>query len=155
MTTTPLTRPYVGIRAFAAEDRNLFFGRARETREVAALWQANRLTVLYGASGVGKTSLLQAGVIPRISSRSADIWPVGRVAPRPDRTTGNPFKAALLASWSPTVEPVAGSLRNFMRTRPERSDRYGDPMPTLISIDQAEELFSDFPQLTEANWRSC
>ncbi|GAA2596274.1 hypothetical protein SMC26_00945 [Actinomadura fulvescens] len=147
--SAPPASPYVGLRAFAAEDRGLFFGRARETRDVAALWQANRLTVLYGASGVGKTSLLQAGVIPRVSTRNADIWPVGRVAPRPAGTTGNPFVAALLASWSPEEEPAAGSLRDFVRGRPERVDRYGDPLPTLISIDQAEELFSDFPRLTE------
>lgn len=55
------TQPYVGLRAFRQQDRGLFFGRERESREIATLWQADRLTVLYGTSGVGKTSLLHAG----------------------------------------------------------------------------------------------
>jgi len=54
-------RPYVGIRPFRAEDGNRFFGRSTESRDLAERWRANRLTVLYGASGVGKTSLLLAG----------------------------------------------------------------------------------------------
>ncbi len=56
--------PYKGLAAFedSSVDALFFFGREREREIVAANLLAYRLTVLYGASGVGKSSLLQAGV---------------------------------------------------------------------------------------------
>src|SRR5690349_2889307 len=56
--------PYPGLRPFAEEDAAFFFGRESETRIVSANLRTRRLTVLYGPSGVGKSSMLQAGVIP-------------------------------------------------------------------------------------------
>lgn len=44
----------------------LFFGRAEETQRLASLIFSEKLTVLYGKSGCGKSSLLQAGVLPRL-----------------------------------------------------------------------------------------
>ena len=63
MTTVPDT-PYKGLAAFEDSelDALLFFGREREVGAVAANVLANRLTVLYGPSGVGNSSLLGAGV---------------------------------------------------------------------------------------------
>jgi WD40 repeat protein len=60
--------PYRGLAAFGDEDLDarLFFGRDREIEIVTANLQANRLTVLYGASGVGKSSLVNAGVVHRL-----------------------------------------------------------------------------------------
>src|SRR3712207_9023495 len=46
----------------------LFFGREHETEVIAANLQAARLTVLYGPSGVGKSSVLRAGVMHRLRS---------------------------------------------------------------------------------------
>jgi hypothetical protein len=55
--------PYKGLSPFddSPLDALLFFGRSRETEIVAANVLASRLTVLYGPSGVGKSSLLRAG----------------------------------------------------------------------------------------------
>ena len=50
----------------------LFFGRVRETEVIAANLQASRLTVLYGPSGVGKSSVLRAGVAHRLR-RERDV----------------------------------------------------------------------------------
>ena len=47
-------------------DAFLFFGRSWETEVVSANALASRLTILYGPSGVGKSSLLQAAVLPRL-----------------------------------------------------------------------------------------
>jgi WD40 repeat protein len=57
--------PYKGLAPFDDSDLDalLFFGRERETEIVAANVLASRLTVLYGPSGVGKSSLLRAGVV--------------------------------------------------------------------------------------------
>ena len=58
--------PYVGLRPFREEEFALFFGRDRESRVIASNLHARPLTVLYGSSGVGKSSVLQAGVVRRL-----------------------------------------------------------------------------------------
>src|SRR5262249_17944568 len=60
--------PYKGLASFEDSelDALLFFGREREIAAVAANVLASRLTVLYGPSGVGKSSLLYAGVARRL-----------------------------------------------------------------------------------------
>lgn len=62
--------PYVGLRPYREEDYKLFFGRDREIRVISSNLQARPLTVLYGASGVGKSSVLQAGVVRRLKQQS-------------------------------------------------------------------------------------
>ncbi|WP_449065236.1 nSTAND1 domain-containing NTPase [Planomonospora algeriensis] len=88
--------PYVGLRPYRETEHDLFFGREREAREIATIWQATGLTVLYGTSGVGKTSLLHAGVLPRIEAERADVLPIARVSPRgiaaPSRGPGRPAR---------------------------------------------------------------
>ena len=67
--------PYVGLRPFTKDDRRYFFGRDREQRVIFSNLSASPLTVLYGPSGTGKSSVLQAGLIPlvRIHSRRTGI----------------------------------------------------------------------------------
>ncbi|MER7208628.1 MULTISPECIES: tetratricopeptide repeat protein [Streptosporangium] len=139
-------QPYVGLRPYLRADHARFFARERETREVATIWQAAGLTVLFGASGVGKTSLLHAGVLSRIETERADVLPIARVSPRgfSTRGTANPYVLALLSAWAPDepLSVLAGlTVSEFLAGRPERTDRYGDPVPTLAAVDQAEELF--------------
>jgi WD40 repeat protein len=55
--------PFVGLVPYREEDAPFFFGRDEEKQIVAGNLRASRLTILYGPSGVGKTSLLQAGVV--------------------------------------------------------------------------------------------
>ena len=55
--------PYVGLKPYTDEDALRFFGRAEERRIIADNMIASRLTLLYGASGVGKSSVLRAGVL--------------------------------------------------------------------------------------------
>ena len=60
--------PFKGLAPFQDTelDAQLFCGRDREREVIVANLLASRLTVLYGASGVGKTSLLRAGVTPAL-----------------------------------------------------------------------------------------
>ncbi len=58
--------PYVGLVPFDEKDAAYFFGRERESERIAANLTASRLTLLYAQSGVGKTSVLRAGVLPRL-----------------------------------------------------------------------------------------
>jgi tetratricopeptide (TPR) repeat protein len=66
--------PWPGLRAFGESDRDYFFGRDREAAELFSLVQRASVVVLYGQSGLGKTSLLQAGLFPRL--KTLDFFPV-------------------------------------------------------------------------------
>jgi hypothetical protein len=56
--------PYKGLRPYQEKDQNNFFGRDAERKVLIDKILANRLTLLFAASGVGKSSLLQAAVLP-------------------------------------------------------------------------------------------
>ncbi len=62
--------PYKDLRPYSEEDAPRFFGREKERKTIAANLRASRLTVFYGASGVGKSSVLHAGVVPDIKKLS-------------------------------------------------------------------------------------
>lgn len=58
--------PYVGLQPFREQDRDYFFGRTRDQRIIISNLFASDLTIFYGASGVGKSSVLLAGVVPQL-----------------------------------------------------------------------------------------
>lgn len=60
------TCPYVGLQPFLEEHREYFFGREKDQRIIIANVLASPLTVFYGSSGVGKSSVLMAGVVPQL-----------------------------------------------------------------------------------------
>jgi hypothetical protein len=68
--------PYVGLRPFGPSEQAFFFGRNPEIRVISANLFASPLTVLYGPSAVGKSSVLQAGVVPRlqVEPRTAVVY---------------------------------------------------------------------------------
>ncbi|UBU18574.1 tetratricopeptide repeat protein [Nonomuraea gerenzanensis] len=142
--------PYVGPRPFRADEADRFFGRRGEARNLAALWRAERLTVLYGPESTGKTSLLNAGVLPLLANEEIDLLPVGRVV----RPVAAPLATQhvdpaypLLASWTSAGRPPAPgtSIGAFLRSRPARVNEYGEPYSVLAAVDQFEELFDGPP----------
>ena len=68
-------RPWLGLSAYTEASRDYFFGRKRETAELLRRL-GDPLTVLYGRSGLGKSSLLGAGLIPALRSSGAKpvLW---------------------------------------------------------------------------------
>jgi hypothetical protein len=62
--------PWPGAAAYGTEDRAYFHGRKRETEELLRLIQRDVLTLVSGAAGVGKTSLIQAGLLPALAESS-------------------------------------------------------------------------------------
>lgn len=62
--------PYKGLESYSEADSDYFFARDSFRDLIAANLMASRLTVLYGPSGVGKSSLLQAGVMPLLRQTS-------------------------------------------------------------------------------------
>jgi hypothetical protein len=149
------SEPYVGLRSFEEGDRERFFGRSRETWQLASLMLTTRLVVAYGPAGVGKTSLVQAGVLARLRD-GAQPLPVGCL-PRAsaladelfDSTDENPYTLSLLCSWAPDRAPASlrgTTLDEFLAAVPVEVDRYGDPRPLVAIVDQFEEALGDGPQ---------
>jgi WD40 repeat protein len=73
-TTVDRDNPWPGPEAFREADAPYFFGRDHPRAQLSRLLLQNRLVVLYGRSGLGKTSLLRAGVFPVL--REASTLPV-------------------------------------------------------------------------------
>ncbi|MGQ0716811.1 MAG: WD40 repeat domain-containing protein [Pseudonocardiales bacterium] len=66
--------PYVGLVPFNEKDAAYFFGRERDTDLIVANLTASRLTLLYAPSGVGKSSVLRAGVLPALHHIDDDSY---------------------------------------------------------------------------------
>ncbi|GAA3797060.1 hypothetical protein GCM10022226_15560 [Sphaerisporangium flaviroseum] len=146
-------RPYVGPVPYGFHDATKFFGRARVAAEIHDLWEATQLVVLYGPRGSGKTSLLRAGVLPRVDLGDAHLLPVGRVARgaggvTPDQGWGNVHVFSLLSHWFPDERPAdlsGATLTAFLHDIPARYGSDGDPLTVLAAIDQFEELYTAYP----------
>jgi Flp pilus assembly protein TadD len=144
--------PYVGPRPFRRADADRFFGRAEQARKVRSSWLSQRVTVVYGPTGVGKTSLLQAGVIPLLEAEAAiDLPPVGRFvhwaghSMVADRST-NVFRVALLRSWETADHPAnpGQPIVDYLTARTSNDKRRREPL-ILAAIDQFEDLFGALP----------
>ena len=55
--------PYLGLVPYSEADADFFFGRQSDTQIIVANCLTTRVTLFYGASGVGKSSVLYAGVM--------------------------------------------------------------------------------------------
>ena len=127
--------PFKGLAYFgdSETDRRFFFGRERESEVVAANLMASRLTVLYGPSGVGKSSLLRAGVAQRLRS----LVPVGRRRQRRRRGRDRRQLARRPDRWRsqrPPAPPTDIPLADALAERAIASR--GGALPVL---DQMEE----------------
>ena len=62
-------QPYPGLRPFRENEQRLFFGRDRQIKEILQRLERSSFAVVIGGSGSGKSSIVNAGVIPSKSSR--------------------------------------------------------------------------------------
>jgi hypothetical protein len=142
--------PWLGLVSFSEETRAYFFGRDEEVAELARRVQRKLLTVLFGKSGLGKTSILRAGLVPRL--RDHGYCPVyvriayGPDTPEPAEQIKDAIRRAASASgqWSQAGVSAAGeSLWEFLHHRDDvlRGAGGGKLIPLLI-FDQFEELFT-------------
>src|SRR5690242_14264752 len=70
MIDSDMTCPYRGLTPYTEADYTYFFGRTNEIATIAANLAVARLTLFYGPSGVGKTSVLRAGVFYQLQQRA-------------------------------------------------------------------------------------
>ena len=141
--------PYVGLRPYEEEHHDYFFGRTGDIRVIYSTVLAVSLSVLYGASGVGKSSVLLAGVIPELRLRQRTAIVVFRDWQRPDALAE--LKARCIAAASiahgsqidvdaslPLDELLAATRKAFGGT-------------FVILLDQFEEYFLYHPESEGGN----
>jgi serine/threonine protein kinase len=126
--------PYPGLAAYRSSDANQFVGREREIEALVNRLVAAPLIAVLGASGAGKTSFLQAGVIPRLAE-DHDIVSLrpGRHALVALETVAAPRDDDETAEYGGDHDDAAMVAR--LRARGERAAR-----GLVIVVDQLEEL---------------
>jgi hypothetical protein len=111
-----LACPYPGMMAFGQDQAGLFFGRDRESDEIVRLIRQHSFLLVVGPSGSGKSSLVSAGVMPRLRALDGDRWRVRFTHP------------------GAGPSPLAGLLG-------ETATATGRDGRTMVIVDQSEAAF--------------
>jgi formylglycine-generating enzyme required for sulfatase activity len=146
--------PFVGLAAYRPDQAHLFFGRQKETLDALACFETRggrapvRWLEINGSSGSGKSSLMNAGLLPLIDQ--GWLWPrtgyagwhrIGPMMPgeRPLPTLAECLARAFTAEMADVrsrLEADDRSLTEWLRSRKR------DETAFLLAIDQFEELFT-------------
>jgi len=146
--------PYIGPRPFTREDVLFGFdlyGRNWEVDQLTDLLVGKRIVLLHAPSGAGKTSLIQAKLIPRLEGEEFDVLPTVRVGLEPDVGSDgtNRYVLSTLRSLDAEVlrEPLASEADRLVPTLKSVLDsRLGaDMKPQLLIFDQFEEILTADP----------
>jgi len=141
--------PFIGLRPFDTADQPFFFGRDDSIDAVDSLVANNSFVAVIGSSGGGKSSLVRAGLLPKLKRRTEGTWLLAQPMTPGDDPIGNLARAIsslrpedeLSETWEENVEAclrrskfgVVEALSLF----PELAQG-GD---VVIVVDQFEELF--------------
>ena len=156
--------PYRGLLSFERDDEGVFYGRERLTTELAVTLarQVTRggLTVVTGASGAGKSSLLRAGLLPALAGgvqvAGSENWPCRIITP-----TRNPL-TVLAAALAVIGGTDTVTVRDSLTERPDQAylafrqavdadlarrghgwpQSAGDAARLVLVVDQFEQLFT-------------
>ncbi len=109
------TAPYRGLAAMTEADSDFFFGREPETVDLLAAIAATgeRMAVLVGNSGVGKSSLAQAGVLGALKRQA---WPEGVAAATPWPAAFHDSRRWCFLKMQPGTEPIKALVEPFLKT---------------------------------------
>lgn len=138
----PGKSPYKGLAYFSTKDKVIFFGREKLSDELADRLQTTSFLAIMGASGSGKSSLLRAGIIPRLEERN---WRIHIIKP------GVHPLAALAASLTrDELDPAtANTIGNALATNANTLHQTAEKLVArihaerlLLAVDQFEELFT-------------
>ncbi|MGE0644145.1 MAG: SUMF1/EgtB/PvdO family nonheme iron enzyme [Nitrospira sp.] len=146
--------PYPGLMHFSREYAPVFFGREREVREILDRMREpdGRFLLISGASGSGKSSLVDAGILPRIEKDGivrGKRYTCVRMVP----SRGSDLFDALFRTLHPYLERVgmdACRLAEELRTKPFNLSKYMQEIVAnglhtkglVLFLDQMEELFA-------------
>jgi WD40 repeat protein len=156
MTVTSVARsnPYVGPRSFERGER--LYGRQRELRELIRLLVAERIVLCHSPSGAGKTSLIQAALIPELEQKRFHVLPIIRINQEPPRedalpeTTNRYLLSALrcIESAQPAGQQLSLSelasrpLTTYLQECVRSASTLAD---TVLIFDQFEEILTVDP----------
>ena len=130
---------YPGTRPFQQSDAHLFHGRKQEIKELSHLIIVEKLVILFAKSGIGKTSLLNAGVVPYLRAESKPYFPIfirfNDIQQTPDQQT-----RYFLQDYLPDKNnyPTLWETCKYLRSPDAKTH---ETVPLLI-FDQFEELFT-------------
>lgn len=141
---------YPGAKPFQTDQQDIFFGRIKDAETLFQLTGLERLVVLYSKSGLGKSSLINAGLIPRIQQQGQvtpvqirfGAWMPGRsdtpILITAERIANGPSQT----DWLEKLVPGDTSLWRYAKSRQMGDSAFGN---FLLIFDQFEELFT-YPQ---------
>jgi len=148
--------PYIGPRPFGRNESG-FFGRDSEAQELLSLIIAHPAVLLYAPSGAGKTSLINAGLIPLLEDRDVEVLGLARVRGEPSQTAPANIQNIFTFNTLLSLQPKSRDLRNLGAVNLQgylKRKKY--PAPTrrlarrrVIIFDQFEEIFNSYPE----HWR--
>jgi hypothetical protein len=146
--------PFRGLLVFGARHAPVFFGRAAATRRAVEAWRtaASRFLLVVGASGAGKSSLIRAGVLPRLVAPGVvgeiDLWRVAAMRPGDLRDPFLALAEALLSAAPPPEEEGRGPAlpeiaEGDCKTPADLAALLGQaetaPRPILAALDRLAE----------------
>ena len=141
--------PYPGLRPFEIEEWSIFFGRERMVDEVIDRLAAHHLVMIHGSSGSGKSSLVRAGVLPKLARqhlRAGAPWQTCSIRPSGGPLWNLAKEFARLDGRAEDVERIGQIMSQFNRDGATLAAIAGS-MASLkgrrlcILVDQFEELF--------------
>ena len=120
----PIVCPYPGMRPFESQDSPFFFGRGTEIQYIIQFVVHSSFLLVVGPSGSGKSSLISAGVLPRLRNQS---------------TTGGWRSKEFRPGSQPAA--VTAQLHDLANEETSATTQMSAPR-TLVFIDQFEEIFT-------------
>lgn len=129
-------KPYLGICSFSSDNAEIFFGREKETENFLNRLRILPLLALVGSSGAGKSSFIQAGVVPQLSNYlSITIRPGS--SPLATLTSRLRKERILVEDLRTELESNINALGNALRRFAEQTERQ-----IVLILDQFEEVFT-------------
>src|ERR1051325_9147645 len=156
--------PYVGPSPFEYKHRGIFFGRDREADKLVSLITAHPITLLYAPSGAGKTSLINAKLIPMLKKEGFDVLPPARVQSQapitiPQDSIKNIFVFNSILDWTKDggveqsdvaqktlAECLAETVRPPQGGAAAAGNGHGEEPARVLIFDQMEEVFTLYPE---------
>ncbi len=133
--------PYPGMIPFTAQDARFFYGREAEIEQMLRHLRHQRLVFIIGASGSGKSSLINAGLLPKLdptSDRRSKLFTKGYWLARTMRPGADPMGALRDVLGGDPAQPEEAVAALLAVNPPAQR--------LLLVIDQFEEVFT--PQVT-------